>query len=198
MNAREPDNRETLTRYITDHADTLMPSLRVFVARGGMTKGNDIDAEAHELLNEVVVEALHHAERFDPGRQAKAWLLGIAANLIKRNQAETAKRERREPLARDLVNTQGDLMSDGEVFDLLTDIGTSNPAAEYERRERMDAMLSGVSKADQHSLRLAILSEMDGETLANALKITPGAARVRLHRAINRLRAANPVKQETE
>jgi RNA polymerase sigma-70 factor (ECF subfamily) len=198
MSAREPENRETLRRYINDHAEALMPSLRVFVARGGTANGDDIDAQARELLNEVVIEALHHAERFDPARQAKAWLLGIAANLIKRKQAEVAKRERREPLARDLVVTEGDLMSEDEVFDLLTDIRSSNPAAEYEHRERMEAMLSGVSKADQHILRLAILYEMDGETLANALKITPGAARVRLHRALNRLRAANPVEQGTE
>ncbi|MEO8392787.1 MAG: hypothetical protein ABI700_07325 [Chloroflexota bacterium] len=37
-------------------------------------------------------------------------------------------------------------------------------------------------------LRLAILSGLDGDALARELGVTAGAARVRLHRALNRLR----------
>jgi len=46
-----------------------------------------------------------------------------------------------------------------------------------------------LSPDDQRVIRLAVLAEVDGEALAAALGITAGAARVRLHRAIKRLRA---------
>jgi len=51
-------------------------------------------------------------------------------------------------------------------------------------------MLSLVSKEDQKILRLAILVGMNGVELAQALGTNPGAARVRLHRALGRLQVA--------
>jgi DNA-directed RNA polymerase specialized sigma24 family protein len=45
-------------------------------------------------------------------------------------------------------------------------------------------------------LRLAVLHDLTGEALAQELGIKPGAARVRLHRALNRLREAWPRRLE--
>jgi DNA-directed RNA polymerase specialized sigma24 family protein len=39
---------------------------------------------------------------------------------------------------------------------------------------------------------------MNGAALAGALEVSPGAARVRLHRAINRLRAAMAAGEEDD
>ncbi|MBX3061605.1 MAG: hypothetical protein KF726_01440 [Anaerolineae bacterium] len=45
-----------------------------------------------------------------------------------------------------------------------------------------------VSVEDARLLKLAVLHDLDGDELAQELGITAGAARVRLHRALRRLR----------
>ncbi len=72
-----------------------------------------------ELLNSVVVEALAHAQRYDPARPPRAWLLGIAANLVRRRQVEMAQRNRREPLAGDLVDGSQAGLGEDELFERL-------------------------------------------------------------------------------
>jgi RNA polymerase sigma-70 factor (ECF subfamily) len=52
------------------------------------------------------------------------------------------------------------------------------------------ALLEHVPVSDREVLRLALIHELDGESLARALGVRPGAARVRLHRALGRLREA--------
>ena len=76
-------------------SETLLATLRYYVTRAGLAHSQTASLAAAELLNEVVVEALEHAERFRPDGQPRAWLLGIAANLIKRQQVARAKRNRR-------------------------------------------------------------------------------------------------------
>jgi DNA-directed RNA polymerase specialized sigma24 family protein len=65
-----------------------------------------------------------------------------------------------------------------------------------ENDEQVNAMMAGVSPDDQRVLRLAILHGLDGEALAEALGCNPGAARVRLHRALNRLRTSYLARKE--
>lgn len=180
----------SLQEFITAESDMLRRVLRSYILRLGRWQHTTPDAAASELLNEVVVEALDHADRFDPARQPKAWLLGIAANLLRRQQSETAQRERREPLMRDLV--ADDAASDDDLFDQLAEISSSSgdPARISEANDALAHLLGSVSLEDQHILRLAVLNELNGDELAQALNITPGAARVRLHRAIRRLRTA--------
>ena len=86
--------------------------------RAGLGTHLSAAALASEILNEVVVEALKHADRLHSPEVTKAWLLGIAANLIKRKRAALFKRNHREPLVRDLYhNTNQDALSDDELFD---------------------------------------------------------------------------------
>lgn len=172
--------RTRLRQFIEDEAHVLTRTLGFYLRRAGLT------VSASELLNEVVVEALAHEDRFNPSRQPRAWLLGIAANLIRRKQTELAKLDRREPLARDLY--PGDEPSDDEVFDWLAAFDGAETLEELEADEAVKALLADVSAEDARVLQLAILSGLDGEALARELGTTPGAARVRLHRALNRLR----------
>ncbi len=172
--------RTRLRQFIEDESHVLTRTLGFYLNRAGLR------VSASELLNEVVVEALTHEDRFNPSRQPRAWLLGIAANLIRRKQVEIARLDRREPLARDLY--PGEEPSDDEVFDWLAVFDGAETLAELESNEAVKALLAGVSPEDARVLRLAILSGLDGEALARELGTTPGAARVRLHRALNRLR----------
>jgi RNA polymerase sigma-70 factor (ECF subfamily) len=177
-----------LRAFIEHENETLRRTLRVYVARAGITPNRaGIDAAADELLSEVVVEALAHAERFDPARQPAAWLMGIAANLIKRRQVELAKLGRREPLARDMAGESGGALSEDEVFDRVAAF-SAEPGDDIETEQRLSALLSPLSEEDKQVVRLAVLHELDGAALARALGIQPGAARVRLHRALSRLR----------
>jgi RNA polymerase sigma factor (sigma-70 family) len=182
--------RTRLRQFIQEETETLLGMLRYYLVRAGLADAQGATLAAVELLNEVVVEALEHADRFRPSGQPMAWLLGIAANLIKRKQAERATRGHREPLARDLYPDLQDALSEDELFDRLAALTVAEPALAWESNQAVSAILTRVSQNDQHILRLAVLHDLNGEELAQALGVTPGAARVRLHRALNRLRAA--------
>jgi RNA polymerase sigma factor (sigma-70 family) len=183
-------NRTLLRRFIEAEAETLLGTLRYYLLRAGLADSQGATLAAVELLNEVVVEALEHSDRFRPSGQPMAWLLGIAANLIKRKQVERATRSRREPLVRDLYPGVGDTLSEGELFDRLATFTLVDLAQDLEANEAASTILAQVSEDDQHVLRLAMLHDLNGKELAQELGVTPGAARVRLHRALNRLRDA--------
>ncbi len=190
------DNRVVLRRFIEGETTTLLATLRYYLLRAGLVEGQGAALAAVELLNEVVVEALDHADRFRPSGQPMAWLLGIAVNLIKRQQRERAMRNCREPLARDLGAAGLEALSEDELFDRLATLAIADPRQQLETDQQVATILAQVSEADQRLLRLAILHGLSGRELARALGVSPGAARVRLHRALNRLRAAWPGQEQ--
>ncbi|MDX2139934.1 MAG: sigma-70 family RNA polymerase sigma factor [Chloroflexota bacterium] len=180
---REP-TLSNLRRYIAEEAPALLRTLRFYLARAGVHES--LDGAASELLNETVVQALRHEQRFRPDAQPRAWLLGIAANLIRRKQVETVQMMRREPLVRDLAGDQ-DEMSDAELFDRFSALANDEPDA-LDNALAIKSLLAGLTPEDQHILKLAIEHQLDGNALGRALGVSPGAARVRLHRALARAR----------
>ena len=64
------------------------------------------------------------------------------------------------------------------------------PEQSFEAREHVRELLSMVSPEDSTVLTLALLHELDTQGLARELGVSAGAARVRLHRALKRLRKA--------
>jgi RNA polymerase sigma-70 factor (ECF subfamily) len=185
-----PDGALHLKAFIAEHNDRLTHILRSYVLRMGLAAQDTALVTALDLLNEVVLIALDNADRFDPGRSAMGWMLGIAANLIKRRQAVLNTLERREPLALDLIGNADEALSDEEVFDRLAGLATSTADSWFERQAELHMLVAGLSADDQRVLRLAVNHDMDGAALAQALGIQPGAARMRLFRAIRRLREA--------
>ena len=183
-------NQDLLRQFIIGESEVLLGTLRYYVLRAGLAHGHDAAPVAAELLNEVAVEALTHADRFRPSGQPMAWLLGIAANLIKRRQAEVATRDRREPLVHDLYSGAQEALSEDELFDRVASLAAGRPIADWEANEAAEAILAHVSEGDRRVLRLAVLHDLNGEALARELGIKPGAARVRLYRALSRLRKA--------
>ncbi len=184
------EGQARLREFIQEESEALLGTLRFYVVRAGLAETRQAaHVAADELLSEVVVEALSHAGRFRPDAQPKAWLLGIAANLIKRRQADLARRDRREPLVRDMMPDHEGTMSEDELFDRLAALSTGDPAANLEQDEAVSALLAHLSGDDRRVITLAVLHGLDGRALAQELGIQPGAARVRLHRALGRLRA---------
>jgi DNA-directed RNA polymerase specialized sigma24 family protein len=65
-----------------------------------------------------------------------------------------------------------------------------------EVKHDIDELLACVSRSDGELLRLAFFHDLDREALAKALNLSPSAARMRLHRALNRLRSALTEQRE--
>lgn len=180
-------NRQRLEQFIETESGTLFRTLRYYLSRSGLVDASELEESAHDLLNEVVAEALACADRLGAEVPPRVWLLGIAANLIKRQQVAHAKRQRREPLIRDLYRGQQDALSDEELFDLLPTVEYST-VTDLENDDSVNALLRGLTKKDADCLRLAILRDFDSNALAELLGVSVNAARVRMHRALNRLR----------
>ncbi len=183
-------SKQRIVDFLTDNVAALLGILRSYVKRMGLARGEEVAAAAVEVLQEVVVEALDHADRFNPTRQPMAWLLGIATNIIKRKKAEIARRSRRELFIGELSTAQQEPLSEDELFDQITSCTSAGPEQDIEANEQAVMMLSLVSPEDRQLLLLAFLYGFEREAMAEKLGITPVAARVRLHRALNRLRLA--------
>jgi RNA polymerase sigma-70 factor (ECF subfamily) len=172
-----------LRQYIEHESAAMLRTLRYYLSRVGVSSANR-ETAADELWQDVVVEALRSESRLPSQVQPRAWLLGIAANLIKRRQRDLARRERREPLARDLF--PDDTWSDDDLFDWISE--KSSATYQIEDDDEWQAWLKELAPDDQTVIRLAIVHSLDGDALAKTLGVSPGAARVRLHRALGRLR----------
>ncbi len=182
------EKTDQLRHLIERETQTLQTVFRRYLLKAGLTTPPQAQSAAEELLNEVVVEVMSHPERLETVRAPVAWMLGIGANLIRRRC--TARERQREMLVRDLFSEIQGGMSDADLFDLFSDLATALPDKEVESKELINRLLAHVSEADQHVLRLAILNGLNGDMVAAELQTTPGAARVRLHRALDRLRKA--------
>ena len=183
-------NNTVIVEYIAGNASSLLGILRSYVMRMGLASGEDVATVALEVLQQVVLEALDHADRFDSTGQPMAWLLGIAMNIIKRNKAERIKSSQRELTMSDLALMQEEDLSESELFDQLVAHSDAGLDQEIAANEQAGLLLSLVSPEDQHILMLAFLEGYEREALAQKLGITAGATRVRLHRALKRLRLA--------
>ena len=179
-----------LIDFIADNVASLLGIIRSYVMRMGLAHGEEVPAVALEVLQEVVLEALGHANRFDPTGQPMAWLLGIAINVIKRKKYEHIKRSQRELSMSDFSLTHEEGLNESDLYDQLTANTYAGPDQEIAANEQAELLLSLVSSEDQQILMLAFVQGFEREALAQKLGISPGATRVRLHRALKRLRLA--------
>jgi RNA polymerase sigma factor (sigma-70 family) len=191
------DTKRLLLECIQDNMTVLLSTIRLYVRRMGLAVGMDVQTVALDVLQEVVVEALEHADRFAPERQPLAWLLGIAINMIKRKKVEQAKQAHREVLFGRLFAQRSDELSESELLDQINPPTMDGPEQAFEMDEQVQAMLSLVSEEDQQMLRLALLDGFKRDALAQQLGISAGATRMKLHRALSRLRAAWFAQQQT-
>lgn len=184
------DPRDRLRAFFQAESESLRPSLRRYVVSAGLNV-QPIDAVVDDLLQDVVVQALEAADKFDVSRNPVPWILKIAANLCQRRRVDQAKQRRRFS---DAAGRQGAGQRDAEdiegasIFDRLAAL--ADPEEYLSGQQQAASWLDLVSASDRLVLKNAVLQDMDGAELAAALKITPGAARVRLHRAIERLGTA--------
>lgn len=185
-----PDLASSLYQFIGGEANSLLPTLRQYVWKFGLAHTPE-QAEhiANELLQDLVIEALEHSGRFDNLRTPKAWLLGIAVNLIKRRRQNLGKAQKREPLIRDTYTFDQERYSDGELFDRVLEATRENGLEDnYIASEQAATILGLVSGGNREILRLAILVGMNGKELAAQLGVKEATARSKLHRALQELK----------
>lgn len=184
------NKQHQLMEFIQSNTQPLLGTLRAYVQSFGLASGAEVRDVALEVLQETVVEALDSSDRFISAKQPMAWLLGIAINVIRRRKVEAAKRYQRELLFSRFSERYPELDSESDLLDQLVPPAPVGTEQTFEANEQAQALLSLVSAEDQEILRLAILEDVERESLAQRLGITPGTARMRLHRALRRLRSA--------
>ncbi len=186
-----------LRQFLQENAPLLLGIIRSYIVRMGMAQGPTVQPLATEVLHDAALEALAHADRLTSTTQPRAWFLVIATNILKRKRDEAIRQARREILISDLHFTP-DAPGESDFFDSLTRYAQPGPEGAFEENEQVREMLALVAPADQKVLHLALVHDLDTRSVARALGITPGTARVRLYRAINRLRQAWRLHEQQE
>jgi RNA polymerase sigma-70 factor (ECF subfamily) len=133
-------------------------------------------ARADEIASEVFVIAFRLRGRYDPAvADARPWLFGIAANLIRRHWR--TERRRLRAYARTGVDPMRD---DAGDIDHRLDALAAGP--------ELAAALAALKPGEREVLLLFAWADLGYEEIANALGIPIGTVRSRLSRARTRVR----------
>jgi len=126
---------------------------------------------AEDLTSETFERALRRLKRFDPRRgTARTWLLTLARSTALDHFRSEQRRRRREGTYA-LLETE---VGEGDIF------GHGFAPA-------LEAALRSLSAGEREVVALRVLLELDGETAARLLGISPTACSTRLHRALQKL-----------
>lgn len=205
--------RIQLETCFRNHFADLAQMLRPHILQMGLAT-NRADAErlAFDVLSEAYLEVERSPQNYNITLSAKAWIVGLALNLLRRRRTESSRRAVREvPLGPDdaaaLIGEVNDAirddMGDRFIFRLLVKAAVNHSQepheclAQEQAETEYDLLLKQVldliptlDPMDQGVLTANLQTNFDCSTTARLLGIRPGAARTRLHRAIRRLRDA--------
>jgi len=148
--------------------DRLAPDLASLARR--LVRGRE---EAEDLVQETFLVAIERPEGFDESRALEPWLVGIMVN-----RARAARR-----VAARIVDAER-----------LVEREVKRPDEEASLAEDREALASAVAELPE-SLRLVVQAKLDGTgaiASSGELGVSDGALRVRLHRALQRLRVSLP------
>jgi RNA polymerase sigma-70 factor (ECF subfamily) len=126
---------------------------------------------AEDLTAETFEKAFRSWKRYDPRRaSARTWLCQIARSTALDHFRSEERRRRREGLYALREPTEAEEPIFGEGF---------SPA--------LDSALGELSAAEREVIALRVVLDLDGETAARLLGITPTACSTRLSRALQKL-----------
>ena len=133
---------------------------------------------AADLTAEIFLAAIGAAHRYRPGRGSpKAWLYGIAQNVVAIDRRRAGREQAREERLRGSALLDGD---DAAEIDARIDAAAAQRHL-YEAMERL-------SETERAVLELVAIDELSLAEAAAAADVRPVTARVRLHRARRKLR----------
>ncbi len=131
-------------------------------------------AEAEDLVQTTLVQAMERAEQYEPGRPLLPWLLGILVHRAK-DQLRRARVRRTESLE-DAPST----------FDVETLVESA------ELREQTAHAVDTLDDPYREVVLLRLLHGLTPTEIAHTLGRAPGTVRVQLQRGLERLRSALP------
>lgn len=180
--------RAVIAETIQHSIDKLFKTICIYVRKSHVASGEEISKVATECLSEVVERGLRNADRFDLERSAEAWLLGIAAKVILQLKYKQRRDQMREPFLHDLF-------AGHSIQTLDEHIGQHFPNKEriddqLASKDHANKLMSYADSADRQLIYLSVIEQHSAKEIAERLGSTPGAIRVRLFRALKRLRKA--------
>ena len=152
-----------IERLFAEHFD---PIYRFAVYRVGRDAAADVAAE-------TFLQALRSADRMDPTRDGRAWLFGIASNVIRHHR----RAEKRRVRAYAAVERQSSVAGTNGHSD-----------SEILLRACLVEALAQLDARDREALLLFAWADLTYEEIATALDIPLGTVRSRIHRARRMLR----------
>ena len=129
---------------------------------------------ALDIAAETFAQALRSLDRLDAERDARAWLFGIATNVLRHHRRAEQRRFRAYMTVGGLREPSGEDGQGGED-DSLT-------------KERLVEALVSLDARDRETLLLFAWADLSYEEIATALEIPLGTVRSRIHRARHVLR----------
>jgi RNA polymerase sigma-70 factor (ECF subfamily) len=123
-------------------------------------------AEAEDLVQETLLQAMRSFGRFTPGTNCRAWLITILQH-VRQNRRRAATRRR-------TVETIDEHLADAAIF--------VPPIPEHVTDEDMLEALRGIPEAHQNIILLSDVEELSYKEIAEALGIPMGTVMSRLHR----------------
>lgn len=139
--------------------------------------------DAEDLTAETFADAFRHRARFEPDRgSARAWLFGIATNLLLHHHRGESRR----------------LAAHGRIVTVTMSESAENGLVDkLDNAARIDAALSAIGPQLRDVVMLIAVAELTYDEAAVALDIPIGTVRSRLWRARRELREALDVSEDS-
>lgn len=148
-----------------DLYDRYHAPVRTFLARA-TRDADDVD----DLVHATFLEAAKSAERYDGRDNARPWLIGIAAQLLRRRHRSVAR----------LVSVLASLKDTLHQF--------TDPRPSLQSRTDLERALARLSEPKRTALLMAEVEGLTAPEIAAALAIPVGTVWTRLHAARKELR----------
>jgi RNA polymerase sigma factor (sigma-70 family) len=176
-----PECAARIRAAVEEEHQPLLRSIAVLVARSDpRLRWSEVMEIASEVLHEAVQEALQGAPRFDPTRSAVAWVRGIAAKRLLGRRRLGIRIRRCVPAS---------VLGQEAWAAALGQLRTGPADATVASRLDLEQALNRLAPGERQAVECRYYRGLDGQALANALGVsTPGAARVRVCRALQALR----------
>jgi RNA polymerase sigma-70 factor (ECF subfamily) len=132
-------------------------------------------ADADDICQETIIDALLYIDRYSPGTNLKAWLCKIAVHKCRQVQR---KRKIREAITAVIRTGQTISTRSSTSFDA---------AVEKEKSEQIWAVINGLGERHRMPVILYYVNEFKIREIADILEIPEGTVSSRLHYAIRKL-----------
>lgn len=174
---REDENASRIHAAFVKDGERLRRAIAVHIVGLRLALPRDLLRErANDVWVETYARALKTARTLDPDREAYPWIKGIALNVLLEKGREWG-RNIPSIAATDL----------GENWDgILAKLSCGSSDHAVAQRMDVQRTLERLAPGPRHVLELHVSQGLDGEELAQALGVSKGTARVRLHRARQR------------